>query len=147
LDERNLAAARVQARSPGWETFMRALALTTVMLSLVATTAWCDGPVSTAPGPGSAQGSIQGSGQPGARNAPVAQLDPADQDSDDTVVMGACGPTRSVDGAPDTAVHGQVDVGVSNRGHYVGAAACKPLSNGGSVSVSVGQSQQTWRGR
>ena len=122
---------------------MRVLALTTVMLSLVATSAWCDGPVSTAPGPGSAQGKVQ----PGAHNAPVAQLDPADQDVDDTVVMGACGPTRSVDGAPDTAVHGQVDVGVSNRGHYVGGTACKPLANGGSVSVSVGQSQQSWRGR
>ncbi len=88
--------------------------------------------------------------------APVAQSQPApalvaplhvasDDGSDDVsaVRMGPCGPQAvAADGKTDNRAHGFVEGGVGTSGYrHVAAGVCKPLANGGSVSVSVSDTQ------
>ena len=78
--------------------------------------------------------------------APVSPLrvaDAADPNGDGRVVAGPCGPEAvSADGRVATNPHGFVDAGVGTSGYrHIAAGVCKPLANGGAVSVSVSDTQ------
>jgi hypothetical protein len=62
---------------------------------------------------------------------------------DQAIAIGPCGPTRArADGSPDHAAHGAVEVGVGTNGYrHVAATVCKPIGDGGAISVSVGDGQ------
>jgi hypothetical protein len=125
---------------------MRGLVLTAVLLSLAATRAWCDGPVSTAPAGGAIPTASQTPAPP-----PLGADDAADS-ADDVVAPGPCGPSPISGGDQNpNSPHGQVDVSVGTGGYRsVGGSVCKPLGEKGaaSVSVYVGQGDERWgRGR
>ena len=114
---------------------MRALALTAVLLSLAASPAWCDAPVATSPADSAAPA------MPQAVPPPIGA--DAGGDSDTVVAVNGCGEPRAsssdTGAAPDTAVHGQVDVAMGSNGYRsVHAAGCKPIGDNGYVGVSVG---------
>ncbi len=114
---------------------MRALALSVLLISVLASPAWCDGPVTTQPSAATEPAMPQGA-EPG----PLGGRTTDDQDGP--------GPAANPCGALDGRVHGQVDVGVGSDGYrHVGGYACKPLANGGWVAVGVSQSQSNGGGR
>jgi hypothetical protein len=76
-------------------------------------------------------------------NAPPLTAQGAAADDDDggqRVVMGACGPTGATpDGKPDTAPHGEVEAGIGTNGYrHLAGRVCKPIGDGGSLSIGVG---------
>jgi len=84
--------------------------------------------------------------QPAPAAAPVAQLrvaDDGDPNGDGRVAMGPCGPEAvGDDGKLATKAHGYVEAGVGTSGYrHLAGGVCKPLANGGAVSVSVSETQ------
>ena len=78
--------------------------------------------------------------------APVSPLT-AEDDSDVSdgqhMAMGPCGPEAvGDDGKLATNAHGYVEAGVGTSGYrHLAGGVCKPLANGGAVSVSVSETQ------
>jgi hypothetical protein len=84
--------------------------------------------------------------QPAPAAAPVAPLrieDDGDPNGGGRVAMGPCGPEAvSDDGKVATKAHGYVEAGVGTSGYrHLAGGVCKPLANGGAVSVSVSETQ------
>jgi hypothetical protein len=77
--------------------------------------------------------------------APVTPLRVTDSDRSNgsRVQVGPCGPEAVDDnGKAGTNPHGFVEAGVGTSGYrHIAAGVCKPLANGGAVSVSVGETQ------
>jgi hypothetical protein len=75
---------------------------------------------------------------------PLAWGDGPDSLGDSSVqVNRSCGPAQATPGGqPDTAPHGEVDVGVGTDGYrHLSGAVCKPLGDNGSLSISAGTTQ------
>ena len=123
---------------------MRGPALFAALLSLAASPAWCEDPVSTAPSAATTPAVPDGAtpGPLGSDGYGDAGAEPGPRD--------ACARGPAARGAPgpdDAAVHGQVEVGVGSDGYrHVGVYACKPVG-GGSVAISVSHSEANWGGR
>jgi len=124
---------------------MRGIVLTAVLISFAASAAWSQETVSTA-SPADAH-------PPGADAAPGPIRGTADHVRTEDVVMdaGPCGPAVSASDdpstPPDTHPHGEVSVGVGTGGYReIAGSVCKPLANGGVISISAGQEQdqQHW---
>ena len=115
---------------------MRFIVASLLALTLAPGLAFADEAISTAPAVGQSQPAP----------APVAPLRATDADGNDDgshVQMGPCGPQAvSADGKTDNRAHGFVEGGIGTSGYrHVAGGVCKPLANGGSVSVSVSDTQ------
>jgi hypothetical protein len=119
---------------------MRFIATTALLLSLMASAAWADGPVATA---------NAGSGAPTPQTAPPPPIEAPSADDlgpGPEVVPGPCGLQRvGKDGRLDRRAHGEVDVGVGTGGYRnVRVSTCKPLGDNAAIAVSVSETQANW---
>lgn len=104
--------------------------------------ALADGPISTAPGAGSA------APQPATPPAPLPLSDGGFADGPQ-VAMGPCGPEKvGPDGKLDTAPHGEIEAGVGTQGYrHVAAAVCQPIGQNAAVAVSASETQGQFSAR
>jgi hypothetical protein len=115
---------------------MRFIVASLSALILAPGVAFADEAISTSPSVGQAQPAP----------APVAPLHVASDDGNDDatmVRMGPCGPQAvGADGKTDNRAHGFIEGGVGTSGYrHIAGGVCKPLANGGSVAVSVSDTQ------
>jgi len=119
---------------------MRRLALSAVLISLLASGAWAQETVTTA--------SSADAHPPGTLAAPSPLDESIGRQTTHTTLVteGPCGPTVSnsddPNAGPDTHLHGEVSVGVGTGGYRdVSGYVCKPLASGGAVAIGVSQTQ------
>ena len=116
---------------------MRTMVLTAAAVFLLASPAFAQGPIATAPTGGPA------APQPTSPSAPLPTTDSFSEDGGPPMALGPCGPQKvKPDGTLETKPHGELEASVGTGGyHSVGGAVCQPIGQNAFVAVSASQTQ------